>query len=404
MTLPGPLADLMVVEVAQLAAGPYCAKLLADLGARVIKIEPPGAGDISRRFGPFPAGRIDPNASGLFQYYNTNKESLTVDLSTPAGQAVLDRLLKRANVLVHDRQPGQALGDGLSYERCACVNPTIIVTAVTPFGSSGPYADFAGSDLATFNLGGLGYVSPMYGAQPGDPPLKAGGRQSDLQGGMNAAGATLAALAFHDVTGEGQFVDVSCVESVIMSQEGTVPVYTYTGQTPTRLGRINHSAPVGLYPTKDGLFYIFCHKESEWEGLVEMMGRPEWATAPIYAEGETRAQAGDVLFMYISEWTRQFTNVELDRLSQQHHLPFASVSTAVDLLRSEQLAQRDFWVTTGRDDGPRFTMPGAPYQLSATPWSIRSAAPLLGEHTLSVLEEIGLSWDEIQDLRVAGVI
>jgi CoA:oxalate CoA-transferase len=402
--MSGPLADLTVVEIGQLAAAPYCGRLLGGFGARVIKVEPPGTGDVSRRFGPFPRGLLDGNASGLFHYYNTDKESLTLDPATATGRAVLGRLLARADALVHDLQPAAAARLGLDPAALRAAHPRLLVTAVTPFGSEGPYADFAGSDLVTYNLGGLGYVSPMYGGTEGDPPLKAGGRQSDLQAGMYAAGATLTALLVRDAGGPAQFADVSAVESTILTQESTVPMWTYQGQNGTRVGRIFHSAPVSLFPAKDGLFFIFCHRAGAWERLVQMMGDPEWARWEVFNDGPTRAAAADVLYTYIADWTKDRTTAELYQLSQDHHVPFAPVNTAADLVPLPHLRERGFWQELSPRDGVSFTVPGPPFKLSGTPWHVRRPAPDLGAHTAAILEELGYDWPEVVAMRAAGVV
>ncbi|HVA40051.1 MAG TPA: CoA transferase, partial [Candidatus Binataceae bacterium] len=210
------LDDLKVVELAGMVSGPMCGKLFADMGAEVIKLEPPGAGDESRRHPPFPGDLPHPEKSGLYLYLNTSKKSVTLDPATPSGAEIFKRLVRDADILIENHPPGHMASLGLGYEVLHALNPRLIVTSVTPFGQSGPYAGWKGSDLIEWAMSLTGYNTPTLINDPErENPLRAPGRQADMMGATTAAAATMMALFHREATGEGQWVDVACWQAVV---------------------------------------------------------------------------------------------------------------------------------------------------------------------------------------------
>lgn len=403
-----PLAGVRIVEIGQLSAVPYCGRLLAMLGADVIKVEsPPLRGDLSRLLGPFLGRRFDLNSSAIFHYFNAGKRSVSLDYARFTGNHILHAILRTSDVLVHDLRPAEATKLGLSLDNLRLSNPLFVSTSITGFGSVGPNANMASSGFTSYQFGGLGTISPMYGASEADQPLHAGGRQAELQSGLYGAIGILAEI-FRQKSGStllGQEIDISSVEAIIMCQESAIPMYTYQGVSPTRVGKMMNSAPVGLYPAKDGQFFIFCLTDDWWDGLVRMMNAPEWCNHKEFATGQSRAQVSEAIDVLVSEWTREFMVSELYDMSQKHHLPFSPVNTAKDLLASEQLDSRQFWTRVGgTDETAEAMMPGAPFVMSGTELSVSSRAPDLGEHTAQVLTELGYSTAEILGFRSAGLI
>jgi crotonobetainyl-CoA:carnitine CoA-transferase CaiB-like acyl-CoA transferase len=247
----------------------------------------------------------------------------------------------------------------------------------------------------------------MYGAEAEDGPLFAGGRQSDLQAGSYAALGSLAAI-FSNLRrrdSHGQLVDVSMVEATILCQESTIPMYSYQGVSPSRLGRVMTSAPAGLYPTKTLGFFIFCLADEWWTGLVELMGSPDWTNDEIFQTGPGRASVSDLLDTMIAEWTSNYTAEELYDLCQAHHLPFAPANSAAELMKSAQLKERGFWVQpTGQSGKPLPMMPGAPLLMEEGKFDVTRRAPQLGEHTDEVLTAVGVEPSELSNLRAKRVI
>jgi crotonobetainyl-CoA:carnitine CoA-transferase CaiB-like acyl-CoA transferase len=394
-----------VLEHAQMVSGPHCAKLLADLGAEVVKIEPPRTGDRARSVGPFPEGVPHPERSGLFLYLNANKRGVTLDPATVAGRRLLGSLVEWCDVLI-EGPPGVRLGDvGLGYEALAARRPELVMVSITPFGSTGPYRDYTSSELVTFHASGLGYVTPRGATDPAKAPLKAGGRLAEFFAGLNGAVAAMAALIARRRTGRGQHVDVSKQECLLPMLRRDVAAYTSEGEVASRLMRSWKIAPNDIVPCRDGHVFIAAVEEAQWQRLVELMGTPAWAADSRFRDRLGRAANWESLKPLIEGWTRQRTKAEICRAAQASRVPISPVSTAADILASPHLAAREFFVEIEHPDAGSRPYPGAPYRFSATPWRVRRRAPRLGEHNDEVYGEwLGRSADELATLGCAGVI
>jgi crotonobetainyl-CoA:carnitine CoA-transferase CaiB-like acyl-CoA transferase len=386
--MAGALAHLRVLEVGDLVGAPYATKLLADLGADVVKIERPASGDRARRRGPFPGGVPHPEKSGLFLYLNANKRGITLDLTRPAGQEALTTLAARADLLVHNVHPTDAPAHGLVYERLAAANPGLVMAAVSPFGATGPHATFRGPDLVTWSAGG---VATLNGdpARPDLPPLRVPGDQSGYQAALNAAIASLGALFARLSTGRGEFIDVSAQESVAAILELTFEYWPYTGLVASRLGA-KPIQPLCFMECRDGWIFVCAIEEHQWRQFVGIMGEPEWAQMELFENRIARGANFDALQAFLQEWCREQSVHELYEAAQRRRVPFAPVSTMGDLLDSPHLKARGFFVTLAHPVAGPVTMPGAPYTLTATPWALRRPAPTLGQHTAEVLTEAGI--------------
>lgn len=397
------LAGLRVVEYGHLVSAAYATKMLADLGADVIKIEPPRSGDRSRAFGPFPGGVVDRERSGLFVYLNTNKRSVTLDTTTPAGRGLLLRLLGTADLFVHNLSPAEMDAQALTYEAVAAVNSQVVMTSITPFGLSGPHRDFVTTDLTLWNAGGIAYLNGGGAGTDDLPPLRAFGQQAEYQGGLNAAIASMGALFARHRIGGGQHVSVSIQESLVAILELTFEYWPYMGLVASRLGR-KPIQPLDFLECRDGWVFVCCVEEHQWRSFVELMGRPEWAEMELFADRLSRAENWDALKIFLQEWAQEQSVDAVYHAAQQRRIPFAPVSTMGDLLASDHLKARGFFAELHQPGMEPFAVPGAPYKLSQTPWQIRSPAPSLGQHTESVLAELGLSGDELTRLRGDHVI
>ncbi len=385
--MPGPLEHVRVVEVGELVGAPYATKLLADLGADVVKIEPPG-GDRARARGPFPRGVPHPETSGLFLYLNANKRGVTLDLGTDDGRTALDRLVARADLLVHDVHPTEMSAQGLEFERLSALNPALVVTSIAPFGLSGPHAGYRGNDVVLWSAGGVAALNGAPG-HPDLPPLKTFGDQAGFQAGLNAAIGSLGALFARLATGRGEHVEVSAQECVAAILELTFEYWPYTQLVASRLGQ-KPIQPLCFMECRDGWIFLCAIEEHQWKAFVEIMGNPEWASLEIFDNRLARGANFDALETFLQDWCREQSVQELYEAAQARRVPFAPVSTMGDLLASTHLQARGFFVTLAHPVAGPVTMPGAPYKLAATPWTLRRPAPTLGQHTAEVLAEVGL--------------
>jgi crotonobetainyl-CoA:carnitine CoA-transferase CaiB-like acyl-CoA transferase len=392
------LEGLKVLEVGHLVGAAYATKLLADLGADVVKIEPPGTGDDARRRGPFPRGEAHPERSGLFLYLNANKRGITLDLTRPAGRDAFDRLVDGVDLLVHNVHPTEMAALGLDYARLAARNPRLVMTSIAPFGLRGPHAGYRATDLVLWNAGG---VATLNGdpAHPELPPLKAFGQQAGFQAGLHAAIPSLAALFARLTTGRGDHIEVSTQEALVSILELTFEFWPYCNLVASRLGA-KPIQPLCFMECRDGWIFICCVEEHQWRKFVEIMGNPEWAEMELFENRIARGANFDALQALLQEWCAEQSVHDLYEKAQAKRVPFAPVSTVGDLLASEHLRARGFFATIDHPAAGSLKMPGAPYRLSATPWELRRPAPTLGQHTREVLEPLGI---DVARLHAEGV-
>ena len=402
--MAGALEGLKVVELGEMVSAPYAAKLMADAGAEVIKIERPQIGDRARTRGPFPADSPHPEKSGLFLYLNTNKLGVTLDVARPEGFAILEKLAATADVLVHNVAPPEMDRIGLSYDRLRRLNSKLVMTSILPFGLSGPYRDYQAEDLTIWCAGGVCVLNGGGPEHPELPPLKTFGQQAGYQGGVHGATATMGAVIAALRDGVGQHVDVSVQESIASILEMTFEFWPYLGAIATRVGQ-KPIQPLETLEAKDGYIYVCCVEEHQWRNLVHMMGDPEWAEWEIFANRLTRAANWDALKPMLQEYVSQHTVLELYQTAQSRRVPFAPVSTMADLLGNEHLKARGFFVEITQPVAGTHKYPGAPVKYSRTPWEIRRPAPTLGQHNQEIFgNRLGLSAERLTELSRKGVI
>ncbi len=401
---PGALDGLRVVELGEGVAAPYAAKLLADLGAEVVKIEPPG-GDRARTSGPFPQGRADPEASALFLYENTNKLGVALDVHADGGGRALDALLGRADLLLTDRPPAELEALGLTAAQLAERHPRLVTVAITPFGLDGPRAGWRGDELTAWATSGLAHGTPGMPDHALDgraePPLHPGAPIAETLTGVTAAVGALIALRARDTregTARGAFVDLSMQVAVAALEQRDHIAWSYAGLSLNRLATSIGSMPNCYLPCADGYVAVAAPWEHQWQRLVVMLGEPEWARSPLFASAAARGENWEALQLLLGEWTGSLRGEQITRLASEHGLPFFHFHSVAAVAGSAQVAERGSLVEARCGDAT-LRMPGAPMQLHGTPWRLRRPAPALGEHTREVLGG-WLGWDEAEIARL----
>lgn len=395
------LAGLRVLECSQGIAGPYCTRLLADYGAEVIKIEPPGVGDRARALGPFPGDIPDAERAGLFLHLNAGKKSVTLDIATTSGQVVLKKLLSRTDVLVDSAPPGVMAGYGLDYEALKDAHPHLICASVTPFGHTGPWKDYRGDALTAWAAGGLMYVT-------GDPerePLNNGVAVAEYFAGLNLLVGILAALAYRDAGGGGQQVETSLMEAIAANEEYGAIMYAFQGAIRRRWhSRHPFRYPSDIMPCKDGYVAVLYGRLGLQE-LAVLVERPDMIDDPLFAVTAERYRRWREFEEVLRPYLMAHTAREIVTAAQGLRQPCALVPTAADLLADPHLNARDYFATVEHPKAGALRHPGPPWRMSETPWQT-GPAPLLGEHNQEVLtaEEVGYTPEETVILRERGVI
>ena len=398
----GPLAGVRVVELGSMIAGPFCGHLLADFGAEVIKIEPPGQGDVMRQWGGVYKGL------GLYwPIIARNKKSITLDLRQPAGQELARRLLARSDVAVENFRPGTLERWGLGYEVLCRENPGLVLVRVSGYGQTGPYRDRAGFGAIGEAMGGLRYLS----GEPGRPPVRVGVSLGDaLAGTLGCLGALLALYARDGrrATGRGQVVDIGIYEAVWAYMESILPEYDKLGRIRERTGSILPGvAPSNVYPTAGGEWVLIAaNADNVFRRFAEAIGHPEWAADARFATHLARGRHQQELDDLIAQWTSTRAIDEILALLDQAGVPAGRIYSARDIARDPHYAARGMIASVFDPQlGEEIRVQGIVPKLSATPGSIRASGPALGEHNREVYcDLLGLSEPELARLAAEGVV
>jgi len=403
----GPLAGVKIVDLTRILAGPTATQLLGDLGADVVKIEKPGAGDDTRKWGPPYVAHKDGGDTDESAYYlcaNRNKRSLAVDIASPAGQALIRRLLADADVLVENFKVGGLAKYGLSYADLKDAFPRLVYCSITGFGQTGPYAPKAGYDFLAQAMGGIMSIT----GDPDGMPVKVGVGISDVMCGMYATVGILAALRHRDRTGEGQYVDTCLYDTSVawLINEGTN--YLVSGDLPKRRGNQHPNiVPYDVYPAADGHFVIACGNDGQFQRLAAVFGHPEWADDPRYATNSARTANRDSLTPAMHDVTRTKPQAHWIKALEAVNVPVSRVSTFDQVFDDPHTHHRGMKIDLPHHQAKDGTVPliGNPLTMSGTPVRYRHAPPTLGQHTEEVLQEwLGLGPDEIERLREDGAL
>ena len=397
-----PLSGIRVLDLGQGVAGPYAAKLLADLGADVVKIEPP-SGDIARAFGPFPGGVPHPEHSGLFVYLNAGKRRVVLDLNNEVDSAACLRLAESMDVVIESFAPSEPLGSGLDANALRGAHSGLVVVSVTPFGQFGPKSTWRGNDLVAFHSSGFAFGFPALQVdQPALPPLSAPTYAPEFLSGQVAAAAAMHGLLARQRTGHGAHLDVSLQEAVAAANYSQFN-QVLKGNTRTR--RVFSDKPsnsvVALLPCADGWVAISPREEHQWTRWLDVMGRPDWSDDPRFSDRAARDRNWPELYPLVADWSRPRTKSAVSEAAQAQRVACLPLGTATDLLASVQLGAREFFVEVDDPElGAAVKMPGRPYRLSVPPTESEDVntagihkfrAPRPGEHTAATLAEPALA-------------
>lgn len=396
--MAGPLSGIRVVELGQVIAGPFCGQLLGDYGAEVIKVEPPGTGDVLRQW-----GRSHGSGDSLWwSVAARNKRSVTIDLRTADGQQLVRDLVAHADILVENFRPGTLERWGLGWDDLSAVRPELIMVRVSGFGQTGPYAKRAGYASIGEAMGGLRALT----GYPDRPPIRIGISIGDTLTGMFGALGALAALEARRRTGRGQVIDAAIYESVLGVTESLVPEWQATGHVRERTGpTLPGIAPSNVYPTRDGQLIIAANQDSVFRRLVEVMGRPELATDDRFVNHQARGAHMAEIDAIIAEWAQQFDSAELQDRLNAVGVPAGLVYQPKDMLDDPQFVARGSIAVVPDERHGELAMPAIVPKMSETPGEIRWTGRPLGADTDAVLTEVlGLGPERIEELRSQGII
>lgn len=397
------LTGLRILELCNMATGPYCTKLLADLGAEVIKVEPPFKGDESRSRGPFPGDIPDAEKSGLFLFLNTSKLGITLDVASPDGNRLFHELLKQTDVLVMDAQPRQLKKLGLDFTRLHKQNPELIVTSITPFGLTGPYRNYKSYPLNTFNAGGEAYMTPSGTPFMDRPPVKLANYAGEITCGVCSAGAIVSAYFHRLRSGEGQLIDISQQETLMFLNMDAILRYPHYGIITSRLTR---TIPIGgIMRCKDGHIVFAPMRREHWAAFFEILQGPESRKNTRLTDLNYLEEHHTELRAIAEKLLMKRTKEEIYSSPLAKKCPLGPVYNIEEVVNSPQMQQRGFFVEIDHPVAGRLKYPSAPYRFSETPWQVQRPAPMLGEHNEEVFcQRLGYSRLDVERLREVGVI
>ena len=430
MTLPntpqGALSHLKVLDLSRVLAGPWCTQMLADLGADVVKVERPVAGDDTRHWGPpfMPDAEGQPTADATyFTACNRNKRSITIDMAHPDGQALIRQMALQSDILVENFKVGGLAHYGLDYASLKALNPRLIYCSITGFGQTGPYAERAGYDLMIQAMSGMMSITGRADGEPGGGPQRAGVAITDVFTGIYATSAILAAIEMRHRTGEGQHIDMALLDVGMAILANQAAGFINTGAEPQRMGNAHPSlVPYQDFPTADGAMLLAIGNDGQFARFCAAAGRPEWAQDVRFTTNTRRVEHRATLVPLMSETTRTRTTAEWIALLEDKAVPCGPINTLASAFADPQVQARGLVQKqavaplNNAGNAPERIAIGAakvaaeirtvasPMRLSAAPVQLRYAPPALGEHTTEVLRELGLDAARIQTLQQQGIL
>ncbi len=405
--MSGPLAGLRVFDLSRILAGPTCTQLLGDLGADVIKIERPGAGDDTRKWGPPYVKDKDGRNTTESAYYlssNRNKRSVSIDVAKPEGQALAKRLIEKCDIMLENFKVGDMARYGLAYADLEDRFPRLIYCSISGFGQTGPYAPRPGYDLLAQGIGGIMSVT----GEPDRPPMKVGVGIADIMCGMYATVAILAALRHRDQTGKGQYIDLALLDTQVAWLTTVGLNYLTSGEVPGRMGNEHHNiVPYNVMPCADGYFILAVGNDGQFAKFCQFAGAPELVADPRFATNEVRLKNRAVLYAILPDLTRRKTQTEWIEGLAKAGVPASPVNDVSQVFHDPQVLARGMKLAMphpGAGSG-KVDLIANPIKYGETPIDYRLPPPRLGEHTDQVLNELlALSPAEIARLRETGVI
>jgi crotonobetainyl-CoA:carnitine CoA-transferase CaiB-like acyl-CoA transferase len=405
---PLPLAGVRVLDLSRVLAGPWCTQTLADLGADVIKVERPGAGDDTRGWGPPFLKDRDGRDTAEAAYYlgtNRNKRSITVDVAKPEGQALIRRLAADCDVFIENFKVGDMARYGLGAEQLCALNPRLVYCSITGFGQTGPYRDRAGYDYAIQGIGGLMSVTGERDDLPGGGPQKVGVAVADLFTGMYATVAILAALRHRDLSGEGQVIDMALLDAQVAMLANLGANYLATGVSPRRMGNAHPNiVPYQVFEVADGHLILAVGNDSQFAKFCEVGGCAELARDPRFAKNADRVRHRDQLIPLLVPILKARPRADWLQALEAAKVPCGPINSLEEVFADPQVRERGMTVRLPHPHSDALQMVASPIRLSDTPVQYRRPPPLLGEHTDEVLAEFGLGAGERAALREAGVL
>jgi crotonobetainyl-CoA:carnitine CoA-transferase CaiB-like acyl-CoA transferase len=396
--MTGPLNGVRVIEIGTLIAAPFAARLMGEFGAEVIKIESMGQGDPLRKWRKLHEG------TSLWWYLQSrNKKSLSLNLKSPEGIEIVKRLAESADVLIENLRPGALEKLGLGWDVLHALNPKLTLVRISGYGQSGPYRDRPGFGAIGEAMGGIRYTT----GTPGSPPARVGVSLGDSLASMHAVmGALMSLLRVKTGQGDGQIVDVSLVESVFNLMESLVPEYDMLGHVRERSGgALPGIAPSNTYPTADGAYVVIAgNSDPIFKRLMQTMGRPDLGEAPEFAQNDGRAAQSEMLDAAISAWSSSLPIDDVLQALEQAEVPAGRIYNVADIVADPHYQAREMILDAQLPGGTNVKMPGIVPKLSETPGSVNWQGPALGQHTDSVLCDLGLTAADIAQLKTDGVV
>jgi len=401
----GALSGLKVLDLSRVLAGPWCTQILGDLGAEIIKVEQPGQGDDTRRWGP---PFLD-DGSGDSAYYlcaNRNKQSIAVDLADPRGAALIQALAEQCDIVVENFRVGGLKKYGLDYANLSARNPRLIYCSITGFGQDGPYKDRGGYDFLIQGMSGVMSVTGRPDGEPGGGPMKVGLPVSDVFTGLYATISILAALNHRHATGAGQHIDCALLDTQVALLVNQASNFLNGGQRPRRMGNAHpNTAPYQDFSCADGDILVALGNDRQFYAFCELLGRPELATDPRFRDNAGRIGNRQAMQAELGSAIADWRSADLLAAMEAAKLPGGKVNEIPEILEDPQIQARGLVHEIARADGTPVKFLGFPAQLSATPPAYERAPPRAGEDTLEVLGRmLGLKAEDLASLAAAGVI